>query len=378
MVQHHERIGAFGRSAYRFCELGLSPTPTSGEDGKRPILKGYNRGLVNLGNVVAFKVKFAGANVGLVCGPSNVNILDIDEPSLADDMVKRFGDTPLKVQTAGRNGFQFYYRAHPEIRPIDLRATEGLPVEVKAGGNIAIAPPSVNFKTSREYRFVEGSLDEKTLRRLPHLNTRALLGVKSLSEHRAISQGQRNEWLFGQCLKHAHHCDDFDDLLDVARTRNSECEPELGDAEVVRVARSAWSYTERGLNFSGGKGAVILSREEIETLGRLRRGDALALVLRLRLEHSARVMRGETFALSTTALEMANTINGWSRQNYRTAIKEAISSEWLRVVRSAPGQPSQYTLPASNIDGRRGWLASNHNVTRHPLPATLTDKGRPQ
>jgi hypothetical protein len=190
------RIGAFSNTDQRRRRQEAGP-------------KGYNRGLVNLRNVAAFQDKFADANVGLVCGPSNVNILDIDEPSLADDMLRRFGDTPLKVQTGGRGGFQFYYRAHPEIRPVDLRATEGLPVEVKAGGNIAIAPPSVNFKTSREYRFIEGTLDKQTLRRLPRLNVQSLLGVKSLRQHRAIGQGQRNDWLFGQCLKHAHHCDTF-------------------------------------------------------------------------------------------------------------------------------------------------------------------------
>jgi hypothetical protein len=51
-------------------------------------------------------------------------------------------------------------------------------------------------------------------------------------------------------------------------------------------------------------------------------------------------MRGECFALSTIAMAAANTIDGWTRQNYRTAIRGAINNGWLRTVRSAPGQPS--------------------------------------
>jgi hypothetical protein len=121
--------------------------------------------------------------------------------------------------------------------------------------------------------------------------------------------------------------------------------PELEATEVVRVARSAWSYTERGRNFSESTGAVILNRAEIDNLCRLRPGDPLALILRLRLEHSARVRRGESFALSTTAMEKANAIESWTRQNYRTAIKRAISHGLLLLVQSAPGQPSQYTFP---------------------------------
>jgi hypothetical protein len=142
----------------------------------------------------------------------------------------------------------------------------------------------------------------------------------------------------------ARHCDSFDALLDVAQTRNEECDPVLRDAEVVSIARSAWSYEERGCNFAGGRGSVILSRDEIGIVGRKRPGDPLALVLRLRLEHGAQVQRGEAFALCTTAMETANTIDGWTRQNYRTAIKRAIIIGWLRIVQACPGQATQYTL----------------------------------
>jgi hypothetical protein len=48
-------------------------------------------------------------------------------------------------------------------------------------------------------------------------------------------------------------CDDLDALLDVARTRNENLLPPLPE-EVMRVATSAWSSDERGLNRCGQYG----------------------------------------------------------------------------------------------------------------------------
>ena len=61
---------------------------------------------------------------------------------------------------------------------------------------------------------------------------------------------------------------------------------------------------------------MLLSRHEIEEVCRLFPGHPLALALRLRLEHAARIARGETFAISTRDMERANSIPDWSRKNY--------------------------------------------------------------
>jgi Primase C terminal 1 (PriCT-1) len=42
-------------------------------------------------------------------------------------------------------------------------------------------------------------------------------------------------------MRHANHVDGFDTLLDVARTFNDNCEPPMGDSEVMSVAQSAWA-----------------------------------------------------------------------------------------------------------------------------------------
>ena len=137
-------MGAFSDAAFNYCDLGLAPTPTGGSDGKRPMLEGYNRHPLNLGNVSKIIQKFGDANVGLLTGASDLNVLDIDDPALLHPMSKRFGESPLIVRTAGRGGYQLYYRASPHVQPSDLRLTEGIAVEIKARGNIVIAPPSRN------------------------------------------------------------------------------------------------------------------------------------------------------------------------------------------------------------------------------------------
>ncbi len=80
-----------------------------------------------------------------------------------------------------------------------------------------------------------------------------------------IREGARNNTLWRHCMRNAHHCDDFDALLDVARTANNQYLPPLPDSEVVKVATSAWGYTERGDNHFGQTG-VWLSTEEVNHL----------------------------------------------------------------------------------------------------------------
>ena len=138
--------GPFGRTAFDLCAVGLSPTPTSGADGKKPLLRGYNKIRITPANVAEYQKKFGAANIALVTGLSGINVLDIDEPDLLPQMRRRFGDSPLIVKTAGRGGFQIYYRSNQHVRLTDLRYTEGLPVEIKAAGSIVIAPPSHNPK----------------------------------------------------------------------------------------------------------------------------------------------------------------------------------------------------------------------------------------
>jgi hypothetical protein len=104
--------GAFGKYAFAACDLRLAPVPVGGFDGKRPLIKGYHKGVVTPGNVQKLQGKFGDANIALLCDASNLAVVDIDDAGLLYAMRKRFGDTPLISQTAGR-GWHLYYRSHP-------------------------------------------------------------------------------------------------------------------------------------------------------------------------------------------------------------------------------------------------------------------------
>lgn len=66
-------------------------------------------------------------------------------------------------------------------------------------------------------------------------------------------------------MRSGRQIDDFDALLEVARTRNQEFLPPLPDNEVSQVASSAWSYTQRGQNRFGQHG-VFFDTEQANRL----------------------------------------------------------------------------------------------------------------
>lgn len=328
--------GAFARYAFAMVELGLSPIPTQGPVGKTPLLRGYTRGLVNLGNVVKMAATFPNANLALVTGPSNLVVVDIDAPELLARMLDRFGNTPLQVRTAGRGGYQLFYRARPEISSRDLR-NEGLAVEIKAQGAIVVIPPSQNFETLRFYEFVKGAFDDATLSALPMF---PIAEARLSPVVSGAPKGRRNSWLFRQCLHHARFCDTLEDLLDFATTRNEECDQPLEAREIQSTANSAWRYQTEGRNFAVTGGGVALSRPEIDTICKIRRGDPLALMLRLKIEHGAR--RDAEFRLASAAMASSGVIDGWSRSNYRTAIRAAVRHGWL--IRTADSKMPTYRI----------------------------------
>jgi hypothetical protein len=47
-------------------------------------------------------------------------------------------------------------------------------------------------------------------------------------------------------MREAHHVNDFEQLLDRAETLNREYVEPMQHAEVVKIAKRAWGYTERG------------------------------------------------------------------------------------------------------------------------------------
>jgi len=91
------------------------------------------------------------------------------------------------------------------------------------------------------------------------------------------------------------------------------------------------------------------SLDEIKDLSRSKRGgDALMLLMLLRAEHTARVRRGETFAINPRRMSECRTLH-WTEGRFREARDALICAKYLKVVE--PGQNTrcgrrgaQYTL----------------------------------
>ena len=204
----------------QYAEHGIAAFPVRVTDrGKVPAIKGWQR--VGLNGSAKLAQKFGGADaLGFCPGRrSRLTILDIDTPDdrVLADALDQHGRTPIIVRS-GSGNYQAWYRWHGENRHI--RPNPEKPIDI-LGSGFVVAPPSNGTKL--EYQFIEGSLDD--LDRLPVLS-----GIETPSPQlsqtpilgKAVNQGGRNDYLWRHSMKSAHHCDDFDALLDVARTCNSQ------------------------------------------------------------------------------------------------------------------------------------------------------------
>ena len=346
----HSNPGAFVRHAIELFEHGLAPVPTGGDNGKRPMIKGYNKNPLAPDTLysMANDPRYSNSNIAIVCGHSNLNVVDVDDPKLLDPMLDRYGDTPLISQTAGRGGFHLFYKAAKGLGPCDFRHTEDIEVEIKAEGNIVMFPTSIHPETGKGWRFLRGGLSD--LHRLPTIKTSTLdLHARSQDKASGIERGHRNVWLFKQCLREAPHCDSLDDLLDTARTRADELVTvRLTDSEVVSCAKSAWNYQVEGKNLVGRQARHFITRSLWrEVLEHSSNGsDALALYNLLVMEHALRVGRGETFVLVVKGMVKAETIPHWGVKRYRAAIRDLLELNLISMVHRGrgPGNPSQYKL----------------------------------
>jgi hypothetical protein len=135
-------------------------------------------------------------------------------------------------------------------------------------------------------------------------------------------------------MKSAHACDCLDDLINIARAGNEEYLPPLPDNEVVKIANSAWDYTERGENRFGRRG-VYFDQTALKQL--VHDPDVIALLAFLRAANRPK-------ARFWIADGMAEGI-GWSRHKLREARRRAMASGLIKsVTPPKPGRPAVYVF----------------------------------
>jgi hypothetical protein len=250
----------------QYASHGVATFPVAiGPDGKKPLVTNYARFGLRASAQIAQKFPDADA-FGLMVGKnSRLTVLDVDsrDDRVLADALDRHGPTPIVIRT-GSGNHQAWYRHDGEKRLI--RPEPDKPIDI-LGSGFVVAPPSRGNKS--KYEFIQGTLDD--LDRLPPLrgllvNDDGQTRTTAPQSTERIREGIRNRKLWEQCMISAHCCDDFDTLLDVARSRNDEFCPPLEDDEVVKVATSAWGYTERSENRFGRPGVFFDARQANELI----------------------------------------------------------------------------------------------------------------
>ena len=243
--------GAFVEWQPRYAEHGIVTFPVV---GKKPAVFGY-LGLKPGGSRKLVERFPEASAFGLALKPSGITVVDVDTPDerILVDALTRHGDTPFIVRS-GSGNFQAWYRRHNEGRRI--RPDPGVPIDI-LGNGFVVAPPSSG--EAGRYEMIRGSLDD--LDRLPPLQRPA-----SARTPVGVTEGHRNDTLWRYCMKQSRYCDNFEALLDVARTASAGYMPPLDDVEVIRTASSAWGYTERGQNWFDCGRRVISTHDEVDCL----------------------------------------------------------------------------------------------------------------
>jgi hypothetical protein len=239
------RHAAFAHWQPEFEAHGIPTFPVDGA-AKRPLVRGY----LKVGSAYSRKLtsRFPDAQAYGFALRNRVTVLDIDssDERVLADALDRHGPSPLIIRSGGGN-FQAWYKSNGEGRHVRPDPTR--PIDV-LGGGFVIGPGSAG--TRGRYEIIQGHLDD--IGQLPPLRNFSL--PPSAGGGGLIGEGRRNSALWKHCMRNARSCDDFDALLDVAKTYNADqISTPLSDHEIFKTAKSAWQVTERGENRFGQKGA---------------------------------------------------------------------------------------------------------------------------
>jgi hypothetical protein len=319
----------------RYAAYRIATFPVRvGDGGKVPAIQGWQR--IGLPGSAKVAQTMDADAFGFCPGSrSRVTILDVDtgDECVLADALARHGSTPIIVRT-GSGNYQAWYRWDGEKRLI--RPDPDRPIDI-LGSGFVVAPPSRGIKSN--YEFIEGGLHD--LNRLPRLCNLPLNNKRqaTLPSKESIGKGNRNKSLWEHCMKAAHHCDDFDALLDVALTANANFLPPLTEGEVVKVAKSAWGYTQRGENHFGRPGVYF----DAEEANRLITSDPDLFVLLAFLR--ANNGPASTFMVANGLAQKL----GWGRKRF-AAKRRDLEQTHIKMVR----RPS-----ATNGPARYRWLAKD-------------------
>ena len=353
----------FAEHALELCRAGFAVIPAK---GKAPIIRGFNRWSVRPSErtVSEWTEKNPDADIVFVAGlcetgkgRRGVIVVDPDDENAIGQSEELFGPTPLKVRTL-RGEHHYYGGDGIDLGKIASLRPYGINIDLKHGQHgaaIIAAPPSVHEKDAA-FHYDWKNCGPDVIRDLPPFSDKLLRGFldkraaykATPAKQESISTeyseefrgGSRNLTLNDYLVSQVSFCDSFDELLDVARTWNdnlSKIRRELlDDDKVIKWAKTVWKQRENFQPMLGRGGVARVPRDETDRLLQAdpkHAGDALLLLARLRMDHTARVSRGETFAVSERAMHAANCIPGWKLDAYRHSKRVLLQAGLLTCVR---------------------------------------------
>ena len=337
----------FAEHALELCRAGFAVIPAK---GKAPIMRGFDRWSVRPSErtVSNWAEKNPDADIVFVAGlcetgkgRRGVIVVDSDDENAIGQSEELFGQTPLKSRTF-RGEHLYFGDDGIGLGKIASLRPYGINIDLKHGQHgaaIIAAPPSAHEKDPA-FHYAWENCGPDAIRDLPPFPHKVLQGFldkraksKSLSanlESRQVDYseefrgGSRNLTLNDYLVSQVKFCDIFNELLDVARSWNDNL-PKAGrklldDDKVIKWANTVWKQRENFQPMLGRGGVARVPRDETDRLLQAdpkHAGDALLLLARLRMDHTARVSRGKAFVLSERAMHAANSIPGWKLDAYR-------------------------------------------------------------
>ncbi len=276
-------------SAPNYAGAGLVSLPVNA--AKKPTVRGWLK--FGTDSYKRLLPEHSMCNIAVLSG-RRVTCVDIDDPSLIDGAIERFGETPVKVVTPS-GGMHLWYQSSGERRQTRL---EGLKLDILGQGGFGVVPPSRSHNGS--YEFIEGGLaDLDRLPRLKGLDLQALAPANDLMpriDPFDNTRGNRNNHLFYAIKGAAVDCETEAELMFRAEQINESMPDPLSEGEVLGTVKSVWHYKTDGRLFvRGSEATAFVPKSELEALT----NDEVGLLVRLRVAHGAN--GGRPFVLAASA-----------------------------------------------------------------------------
>jgi hypothetical protein len=305
-----------------------------------------------LASVEKFAKNRPDASIGIISGFNELShgrrstiTIDYDDLSAIGQLEEAIGRHPTPCIGLSKRGEHHTYAAYDEHGdPVDLRhftttRHHGINADFKHsrdGKGMVIVPQSIHKDGVTRYRWKEGSGPE-ALKEAPPFPIRPLLefldrmadekrpGVKD----RPLRDDSRAQGLNDYLVSQVAWCASRSELLVCAETWNDEIpnkfgKPPLEQDKVEDRVNVVWNQHLEApfIKMFGSSGYARISDDEYNQLAELSTrygGDASMLLGKLRIKHTKRVFRGETFCICPDAMAREQTLPTWRRERYENA-----------------------------------------------------------